>query len=80
MKATSKSDEDIWYGLRLPARRCAASLSAFTGNGRTGSTGRCVPSGGAASFIAFSADATTSHASSMRTTRESPRLLSFLSS
>ena len=28
MKATSKSDEDIWYGLRLPARRCAASLSA----------------------------------------------------
>ena len=56
----------------------AASLSASTGNGRTGSTGRCVPLGGAASFIFFSADATTSHASSMRTTRDVPRLLSIL--
>ena len=80
MKATSKSDEDIWYGLRLPARRCAASLSASAGNGRTGSTGRCVPLGGAASAIFFSADATTSHASSMRTTRASARRLSSLSS
>jgi hypothetical protein len=55
----SKSDDDIWYGLRVPARRCAASFSAFMGNGRIGSTGRCVPSGGAASFIFFSADVTT---------------------
>ena len=80
MKATSKSDADTWYGVRLPPRRCAASLSASTGNGRAGSTGRRVPSGGAASFIFFSAAATTSHASTTRTTREFPRRASSLSS
>ncbi len=73
MKAMSKSDEDIRYGLRLPTRRCAALLSSSTEYDRTGSTGRCVAAGGAASFIFFSAAATTSQASSTRTTRTSPR-------
>lgn len=45
MNATSTSDEDIWYGLRLSARRRTAYLSAFRGNGRPGCTAKCAPSG-----------------------------------
>src|SRR5262245_6770194 len=80
MNATSKSDEDIWYGLRLPTRRCTPSFSAFTGNDRAGSTGRRAPSGGVASFIFVSAAATRWHTFSIGTTRDALRLLSLFSS
>jgi hypothetical protein len=76
----SKSDDDIWYGLRLPARRCAPASSASAGNGRSGSTGRRVATGRGAVCIAFSADLITSQTSSTGTMRASLRPLSSWSS
>ncbi len=67
-------------GSGWPSRRCTAASSASVGNGRSGSTGRSVATGRGAVCIAFSADLTTSQASSTGTMRASLRLLSSWSS
>src|SRR5882762_11802252 len=73
MNAMSKLVVLIGYGLRLPARIFTASLSALTATGG-GSSGRRVASGGIAPAIFVSADAMTSQAWSILTTRVSERL------
>src|SRR5258705_8702945 len=73
MNARSKLVVLIGYGLKLPARFFTASLSALTATGG-GSSGRRVASGGIATAIFVSADAMTSQAWSILTTRVSERL------